>query len=92
MYQQMSTARMLWLIWCLLWAGTWFFMAFFTFGLSLILTVGSVAAFWIPVGKAPILPPCVYCHYPFAAHYNGQCPGPRSVPTYQTETTNAHSA
>ena len=31
----MTTARTIWLIWCLGWAAFWVFMAPFTFGLSL---------------------------------------------------------
>jgi hypothetical protein len=54
-----STARVLWLIWCLAWAGFWVFLVFATLGFSLILAAGSVAAFWIPVGveRRPQLPP-----------------------------------
>ena len=49
----MTTGRVLWLIWCLAWAGSWFFAGFVTFGLGFILAALSVAAFWLPVGKPP---------------------------------------
>jgi hypothetical protein len=51
-----STGRVLWLIWCLAWAGFWTLAAFGTLGLTLILAAGSVAAFWLPVGKPPAVP------------------------------------
>jgi hypothetical protein len=46
-----STGRVLWLIWCLAWAGFWFFWGFFTLGVGFVLAGGSVACFCIPVGK-----------------------------------------
>ena len=49
----MSTARVLWLIWCLAWAAFWAFLAPVTLFLSLIPAAGAVALFWVPVGKAP---------------------------------------
>lgn len=52
----MSTGRVLWLIWCLAWAGTWFFVGFATLGIGWILAALSVAAFWLPVGKPGPLP------------------------------------
>jgi hypothetical protein len=53
----MMSARTIWLCWCLGWAAFWFFVGLGTLGLGFILTAGSVAAFWIPVGKVPPLPP-----------------------------------
>lgn len=56
----MTTGRVIWLIWCLLWAATWFFMGFGTLGLAWIGVPLSVAAYWLPVGKPPAraeLPP-----------------------------------
>ena len=77
----MSTGRVLWIIWCLAWAGFWTFCAVGTFGLTLILTAGSVAAIWLPVGidktyRPPgVLPPCYRCGRPAAAHrLDGACP------------------
>jgi hypothetical protein len=46
-----STGRVLWLIWCLAWAGFWFFWGFATFGVGFLLAALSVGCFWIPVGK-----------------------------------------
>lgn len=49
----MTTARTIWLIWCLGWAAFWVFMAPFTFGLSLFVAAGAVVCYWLPVGKTP---------------------------------------
>jgi hypothetical protein len=46
-----STGRVLWLIWCLAWAGFWFFWGFATLGVGFLLAGASVGCFWIPVGK-----------------------------------------
>jgi hypothetical protein len=43
----------LWLIWCLAWAGFWFFWGFATLGVGFLLAAASVGCFWIPVGKPP---------------------------------------
>ncbi len=54
------TGRVLWVIWCLFWAGVWAVLALFawtgvaaTWQLVLFpaLAGGSVAALWLPVGK-----------------------------------------
>jgi hypothetical protein len=46
-----STGRVLWLIWCLAWAGFWFFWGFATLGVGFLLAGASVGCFLIPVGK-----------------------------------------
>jgi hypothetical protein len=54
----MSTGRVIWLVWCLAWAGFWFFVGIGTLGLGFIPMAGSVAMFFLPVGKGPRpLPP-----------------------------------
>ena len=54
----MSTPRMLWLLFCLAWAGFWltFGWVFVPF-LNLFLAAGSVGAFWLPVGRDRLSPP-----------------------------------
>jgi len=78
-----STGRVLWLIWCLGWAGFWLIFGWFLLGFNLVLAVGAVAAILIPVGKnqlpappqIPQLPPlCMNCGTPAAAHQEGRCP------------------
>jgi hypothetical protein len=59
----MSTGRVLWLIWCLMWAAVWTIAAVGTLGLTLIPAALSVAAFWLPVGK-PGPAPMVQNNYP----------------------------
>lgn len=56
----MSTGRVLWIIWCLAWAGSWalgtvvlpfFGIGFITWIISLPLAVLSLLAILIPIGK-----------------------------------------
>lgn len=60
----MSTGRVLWIIWCLLWAGAWSVDVAVTFGdpavhssvawrvLAVVMAGGSLAALFLPVGRA----------------------------------------
>jgi hypothetical protein len=48
----MSTARVIWLIWCLGWTSFWVIFGWFLPFINLVFAAGSIAAIWIPVGKA----------------------------------------
>jgi len=47
----MTTARVLWLIWCLGWAGFWFILGWFLPGLNIIMGIISITLCLIPIGK-----------------------------------------
>lgn len=49
-----AIARVIWIIWCLLWAAFW---AFTLIGIPL--AIVSVALIWLPVGKPPAGPTVV---------------------------------
>lgn len=49
--REMTTTRLLWVLWCLMWCAIWGWFGFFTFGLSWLLSVASVGAIFIPIGK-----------------------------------------
>jgi hypothetical protein len=54
-----TTGRVLWIIWCLAWAGFWIIAGWFLLGFNLVLAILSVVAIALPVGKPPTasLPP-----------------------------------
>lgn len=51
----MTNTRLAWILWCLLWAAIWTFLALFTFGATLVCTVGSLLLILVPVGAPPIV-------------------------------------
>ncbi len=60
----MSTGRVLWIIWCLIWTANWFFFGLFTIvGIVVFwpLAALSVLAILIPVGKTPPTPARGFC-------------------------------
>jgi hypothetical protein len=54
----MSTNRLIWILWCLAWTAFWTFLALATAGFTLILAGLSLLAILAPVGKPrPTTPP-----------------------------------
>ena len=47
----MSGPRVAWIIFCLLWAGLWLFLGFWTLGLAWIGVPVSLLAILLPIGK-----------------------------------------
>lgn len=52
----MTTGRVLWVIWCLAWAGFWIIAGWFLLGFNLVLVILSVVAIALPIGKPPTPP------------------------------------
>lgn len=56
-YNHQPSERGTWLVVCIAFAIAWLCLAPFTFGISLIGTIGSLLAYTLPVGHAqPLLP------------------------------------
>ena len=77
----MSSLRMFWIAWCVMWALGWLLVGFFTFLLGWLMVPVSLAAILLPVGvdktyrPPPSLPPCYRCGQPAVAHRpDGACP------------------
>ena len=47
----MSAARMLWVLWCLGWAGLWLLLGFGTAGVTWLLVLPSAVMVFLPVGR-----------------------------------------
>jgi len=77
-----STGRVLWVIWCLVWVAWWCWVALFTLGLGLVPAVLSLTAIAIPVcrQKVPPLSPVargdINGSTPTAAPYRFRTAGP----------------
>ena len=52
----MSTARTLWITFCLAWLGFWLIFGWFLPGLNIILAILSGLAILIPIGKPTVKP------------------------------------
>ena len=48
-----STGRVLWIIWCLSWAGFWFFAGLATLGIAWLGIPAALLCILIPVGSPP---------------------------------------
>jgi hypothetical protein len=51
-----NTARQLWVIWCIVWVLIWFVIGILVWP-CLLLSLASIGALFIPVGKSPHTPP-----------------------------------